>query len=501
MSELTEKLEDYVYGDIYPFHGPGHKRSFYNNEFLSEFYKRDIAGVQGFDKLSFEEGCLSDARSRAARVYKADETYFLTAGVSAGMMAAVFGCVNRGGKVLVMRNSRRYVYNAIALRELGVSYVSGDIDEEIGVTKGVTVEDIEDCLNKYDDIGAVIITSPTLDGISSEVEDIAELLHRQRIPLIVDASYGAHFGMAGFLPINAVDCGADIVIHSLSEALPSPVQTGLLHVNGSLVNNEKIREYLNMFQDDDLSYPLLLGIDKCLDFLSNESEAWQEFYDRRATLSDELKVLKHLEVFDAFTIGRSDTPEIGKMLIIPKAKSMSGKQLFDRLQKEFGIAPVLSTPEYVLFSFTVCDTSEGYEKLKLALQKLDEELEEKENTTRIMGGGRDLGSLEALFGVSSSACSGAFTYPPAGNLSIVKRISDAEQSEKESIPINMSEGRISGVFVGVYPSQQPILVPGQRITRELVSLINHYRRNGYIIKGEFMERIEVLRETKHSSEE
>lgn len=117
-----------------------------------------------------------------------------------------------------------------------------------------------------------------------------------------------------------------------------------------------------MFQDDEPSFPLLLGMDKCLDYISDDdNNAWQRFYDKRASLSDELKKLNHIEVFDAFTMGRSDTPEIGKMILSPKAKNMNGKQLYDRLKKEFGILPILSTPEYVLVGFSICDTDEGYE--------------------------------------------------------------------------------------------------------------------------------------------
>lgn len=501
MGELLDKVEDYVYGDVYPLHSPGHKRSYYDNDFLSELYKRDITGVEGFDRIAISDGSVSDAMNRAAKAYKADETFFLLNGASAGIMAAVFATVKRGGKVLLMRNSRKYVYNALSIREIGIIYLSGEIDEELGLTKGLTVENVEDAIKKNEDIQAVIITSPTMDGISSEVEDIAELLHEKRIPLIVDASYGSHFGFAGFLPINAVECGADVVIHSLYETLPSPVQTGLIHVNGSIVDKEKIRGYLDMFQSEELSYPLMTGIDECIKFLNSNSSAWQSFYDKRAKLSDQLRELKHIEVFDAFTMGRSDAPEIGKMLLIPKTKNMNGKQLFDRLKKEFGIQPSMAMPEYVLLSFSVCDTEEGYERLYNALKKLDAELEEKENTTRTMSGGRDLGSLEALFGVSSNNNSGkASAFPSADTLSIVRRISDATMCEMESVPVNMCEGRISGVYVGVYPSEQPMLVPGQRITKEILGLINHYKRCGFAIQGEFMERIEVLRESKHTLE-
>lgn len=111
--------------------------------------------------MSLEDGSLCDARNRLSRVYKADESYILTGGVSVGMMAAVFATLNRGDKVLVMRNSRRYVYNAIQLRELRAVYISGDVDEDYGYTKGLTIEVIEESIKKNDDVKAVILTSPT----------------------------------------------------------------------------------------------------------------------------------------------------------------------------------------------------------------------------------------------------------------------------------------------------------------------------------------------------
>ena len=62
----------------------------------------------------------------------------------------------------------------------------------------------------------VVITSPTYDGVCSDLTAIAEAAHRHGVPLLVDAAHGAHLGFAGSFPKNAVSAGADLVVHLAS---------------------------------------------------------------------------------------------------------------------------------------------------------------------------------------------------------------------------------------------------------------------------------------------
>ena len=71
-------------------------------------------------------------------------------------------------------------------------------------------------INKYPMPKAVIITSPTYDGIVSDVASIAEEAHKKGIPLILDEAHGAHFGFHSYFPKNGNQLGADLVIHSFT---------------------------------------------------------------------------------------------------------------------------------------------------------------------------------------------------------------------------------------------------------------------------------------------
>ena len=52
---------------------------------------------------------------------------------------------------------------------------------------------MERYLEENPDVQAFLLTSPTYDGIVSDIKAIAEVVHRHEIPLIVDEAHGAHF--------------------------------------------------------------------------------------------------------------------------------------------------------------------------------------------------------------------------------------------------------------------------------------------------------------------
>lgn len=116
------------------------------------------------------------------------------------------------------------------------------------------------------------ITSPTYDGIVSDVRAIAEIAHRHGIPLIVDEAHGGHFGMHEIFPESSVKLGADLVIHSVHKTLPSLTQTALIHVQGKLVSRRRLREMLDICQTSSPSYVLMASIDQCIRMLESQEE-------------------------------------------------------------------------------------------------------------------------------------------------------------------------------------------------------------------------------------
>ena len=109
-----------------------------------------------------------------------------------------------------------------------------------------------------------MITSPTYEGVISDIEGNAKVAHVHGIPLIVDSAHGAHLGFGGEFPQNAVRLGADAVIESLHKTLPSFTQTALLHLNSDLISKSRIEKYLGIYETSSPSYILMAGMEVCI---------------------------------------------------------------------------------------------------------------------------------------------------------------------------------------------------------------------------------------------
>ena len=229
MQDLLEKLQEYRAEDMYPFHMPGHKRKplpFPNP------YSIDITEIDGFDNLHHAEGILKEAQERAADLYGSKECFYLVNGSTCGLLAAICAATKKRDKVLVARNCHKAVYHALYLNELQAEYIYPVITKS-GIQGQIEPEQVKKALLLNPDIAAVILTSPTYEGVVSDINAIAGIAHERGIPLIVDEAHGAHLGFGAGFPENAVRQGADAVIMSLHKTLPSFTQTALLHLCSS----------------------------------------------------------------------------------------------------------------------------------------------------------------------------------------------------------------------------------------------------------------------------
>ena len=306
---LYESLKAYGDSDFYPFHMPGHKRNAQSGP-LSEWYKCDITEIDGFDNLHQPEGILLDAQNRAAKLFGSEETYFLVNGSTAGILSAISAVAAKGRKLVMARNCHKAVYHAAFLNRLEPEYVYPSVIDEYGLADGITTEQIRKCLKELaakesveheqlnDIVAGIVLTSPTYDGILSDVEGIVKLAHEYKIPVIVDQAHGAHFGFHDAFPVSSVAQGADFVIHSVHKTLPAPTQTAILHCNGNLADRALLKRYLQIYQTSSPSYLLMAGIDACMKILQQEGkERLQQLITYRKLFFEKTKELQHMKIY------------------------------------------------------------------------------------------------------------------------------------------------------------------------------------------------------------
>ena len=483
---LFEELKTYGESDFYPFHMPGHKRN-PDSGFLPEMYKIDITEIDGFDNLHHAEGIIKNAQEKAASLYHSKETFYLINGSTVGILTSIAALSDRGKKLIMARNCHKAVYHGAFLNHLETEYIYPKMIEEFGISDGITAQQVEDKIQEIilregisDEqagklIAGIVVTSPTYDGILSDVRGIVKIAHSYGIPVIVDQAHGAHFGFHSAFPENAVSDGADLVIHSTHKTLPAPTQTALLHYNSLLVSLETVKKYLRIYQSSSPSYVLMAGIDSCMDFVKREGqERLEQLLISRKELSERSKELKKMKIYpsmlerginghDISKIFFQGTEEPGRLLISVRGSGFTGQQLYDVLRETYHLQMEMCASDYVIAILSMMDRKEGFDRLWKALSETDKLLTNTEKNTK---------EEKTQF---PEYCH----FQP----DVVLKISDAYMAEEESVLLCEAKGRIVSEFVNLYPPGIPLLVPGEKVDEKIIPMIEAYLDNGYVVQG------------------
>lgn len=459
---MLDELKDYSGKGLYPCHMPGHKRHAFDH-IPGDIAEIDLTEVEGADDLHDPSGIILEAERFAALQLGADESFFLINGSTAGILAAISACTDKGGRIVMVRNSHKSAYNAVYLRELDPVYIFPEVMETPCIVEAVRPEEVRKALDENPGVQAVFIVSPTYEGRFADIAAIADIVHERGIPLIVDEAHGAHLSFDEGNPSDAIRRGVDIAVQSVHKTLPAPTQTAILSVKGGLVDRKKLRRFLSVYQSSSPSYPLMSMIDGCIRYMADNRDLVPAFKDNFE------KLLKRLEVCDKLIFRpfaeelRSGRADYGKLLICTDALGISGVRLAQLLREKYGIETEMTCPGYILAMFTVCDDEEGFERVADALIRLDLDPE-------ICGKAEKSEKFPSGTGLP-------------GHPQRVMLPSKAADSESEEIPLSASEGRICTGMVFIYPPGTPVLAPGERIEKEHTEYILNCISEGFNVKG------------------
>jgi len=471
-SSLSELLRDYAENGRIPFHMPGHKRS-RRYDYLNHLGSHlDITEIDGFDNLHDAEGILAQGMDILSQVYGSKRSFYLINGSTGGLLAAVRCAVPFGSEVIMARNCHKAVYNAVELTGAIPHYLDPPCDPDLGFCLAITPEAVEALLVKYPSSAAVILTSPTYDGIVSDIETIASVCRKRGIPLIVDEAHGAHLGFLDPSVKSAVSLGADIVIQSFHKTLPSLTQTAAAHICGNLISPECYAAELSVFETSSPSYLLLASLDGCTRLLADESSR-TAYFSRWRRLLDEIDssipALRNTGVFmHPFTPSRT-VPFYDRSKLAVSVNGMTGPALSRHL-RDHGMEPEMTSAGYVLL-MTGADTRE--EDIMLLLRTLAE---------------TESGS-EAAFR--------ADRIPAVTDRIQVMTPFEVRRREQRLLSLDeLPPDAVSADYVFAYPPGIPVVAPGEVITPEVLAALRallRYDLNPATLHGSFTGTIAVVR--------
>lgn len=450
---LQSQLQSYASSGLYPLHMPGHKRRVVPAPGLPAGW--DMTEVPGVDDLHDADGILADAMARTAALWGAKRTWYLVNGSTCGILAAIRAAVVSSGRTAVIcaRNCHKSVYHAIELNRLTAHWLVPPVDPAFGIYGSITPAIVADALRVCPDAAAVILTSPTYEGVLSDLAAIAALCHAANVPLIVDEAHGAHY-----LPLaaahgwqgGAIAAGADVIIQSPHKTLPSLTQTALLHWNSSFIPPQELERQLDVFETSSPSYPLMASLDGCTGLLAEHGDAW--FAAWRARLqrfSGAVRPLRRLRVLCHGMDDVSAHPgffahDSGKILVNGAAAGLTGPALAELLRRDWQFETEMSCGANVLAMTSPCDEETALDRFAAALLVIDAAAAQNAPLPA---------SAQVLPTPGPAACS----------------IAQALFAPHTALALQHAVGRTSAEYVWAYPPGVPLLAPGEVITPEFIA--------------------------------
>lgn len=509
---INEALEKYINKGTYPWHMPGHKRLPLEKleNFWNGVYAHDFTEAKDLDDMHEPEMFIADSLAEMKKVYGTFATYMLVNGSTSGLMTAIHATCHRGDVILAARNCHKAVYNAICMLELEPEYIvpdyvdmrwhcgvnqamsdkmtdargkadcetregtdirgEGDREtpERTDILGDISPDKLERAINTMIVDGrkpsAVIITSPTYEGVISDIGTLAEITHRYGIYLIVDEAQGAHLNfMEGHE--TAMEQGADIVIESLHKTMPALTQTSILHVMNPKLD-ERVRRYLQIFQTSSPSYIFMQSMEKAVAFGANNRAGFVEYGRRLEIFAEKCDSLRNIRLFRSCDACKVFDHDEGRLVFVVRPGTVdrsgqifTGVMLADILADRYGLIVEMASVSYVICISSVVDSVDSYDILFKAIEEIDSGLEYRS----IVDGSR---AMDIISGRRSAVVPGK-----------------AWDETSEMVPLELSMGRISGAFVYAYPPGIPVLAPGEIVDEWAVCGIDTMIRNGLNVSG------------------
>lgn len=399
-------------------------------------FQADFSEVDGLDNLKNSINCLKKSQDLAKEIYKTKKTFYLVNGSSSGLIALMMSILKENDKVLIARNAHESIFNGLVLTGATPVWFLPEYDNDFGIFKGITLEQIKSEYKNNPDIKALIITSPTYEGLTSEIKEIAEFCKEKEIIFIVDEAHGALFPFSDKLPESAINLGADACVHSLHKTTPALTGSSLLHISkNSKIDIDFLQKNLNLINSTSPSWLLISSIEGSINYLNSKrgQNDINELILNIEKLKNENSDFEFLE---------ANNHDITKLVI--SKKGYTGEELSDFLFDN-NIEDELVTEKSVLCLCGIGTDKRKFKKLNHTLKKIKNK-KDKDN----------------------------YSFEKIELPKMKFSPKEAHFAEKEIIKKENCIGKIIGENITPYPPCIPILMQGEIIEEKHLKFLDEF---------------------------
>jgi len=458
----------YAFRGTARYHVPGHKggpgadpglRKAIGLDALAADVPQDIHGIDlGPSPTPYER-----AERLAAEAFGAARSWFLTNGATQGNHTLCLALAPLGTRIVAQRNSHASVVDGLVLSGGLPSFVAPEYDAERGITHCVTPEALEAALRDAPDAKAAFIVSPTYFGMAADIAGLAEVAHAAGVPLIVDQSWGPHFGFNEALPPTALSQGADTMLTSTHKIAGSLTQSAMLHVaHGALVDPGAIARALRLLRSTSPSSLLIASLDSARRQLALHGEQLLfETLEAIEVARAKLETIPGIQLVDASLVGQMGVAGYDPLRIVldVRGTGRTGYEIADALRRSYDVHVELPMQATTVFIVGLGESVAALRRLAGDVEETVKRLAEPGATAPIIPPVTSLRNEVAL--------------PPR----------EAFLGAAELVGVDDAVGRISCESIASYPPGVPALLPGERISAETVTYLRELADSGARLHG------------------
>lgn len=466
------------------FHTPGHKSGKGISTRFRKFvgprvFSIDLTCLDEVDSLQKPRGVIKESQELAAEIYGADRSYFLVNGTSGGNQAMVIASLNPGEPVLVTRNVHKSVISGMIMTGCQPVFIPFRTEHGASFPLNYGTRDILDSIDRHSDIRTLYLTSPNYYGVTIDLARVADAAHAKGMRVLLDEAHGPHLHFHPELPSSGMAAGIDLAVQSTHKIIGGMTQASMLHARKERIDLDRLSTVLRYLQTTSPSYILMASLDLARMQMATEGvkllgralelARWARIKIREIP---GLRCANRTEI-QAMSGGENDLDET-KLTIDVRGWGVSGYQVSQRLNLEFGIQVEMADIDHVLVIVSIGDHRGDLERLVNALVALSRENHRQASRSPV---------------------------PSMVFFDNLLRMTPREAffAHHETVPLEDSTGLIASDIVTVYPPGVPLLIPGEEITAPVIDTLCRFRDSGATMDGLDMTNRFIQVVKNHSS--
>ncbi|AKL97790.1 aminotransferase class I/II-fold pyridoxal phosphate-dependent enzyme [Endomicrobium proavitum] len=463
--------------DVVSFHCPGHKNGRSIDEELKSYtgenvFKFDVTVFDEVDSLHDPVGPIKKSQELMAEAYGVRNSIFLLNGTSVGNIAMFLAACDPGDSVIVSRSSHKSIMAGVVLSGVWPIWIQPKIEQNLDVIFNSTYAQIKDALDRYPEAKAVFVTSPTYNGVVTELDKIVDLCHRRGKIVLVDEAHGPHLIFNNQLPQqSAVRAGADLCVQSTHKILSAFSQGSVLHFNSKLVDFNRVKKVVSMLQTTSPNYLTLATLDlarrqavmdggKMFDKVIEAAE-WGRNYINHNIASMKCFTRKEIqrEGFDL---------DVTKLTVNVTKTGLSGYEIEDILAKKYNIQLDYADIFNLVAIMGIGSNKSDVEALVNALKDIDKTYHGEQKNW-------------------------ALQIPSLATEMVMMPRDVYLSNNTKRVPLNKSVGHVSAQVLTPYPPGIPVLIPGERITKEICDYLMDMSSKDIRISGQESDMLKTVK--------